>query len=218
MVRFLPGRSLAAKLAVAMLLACLAVFALILLSVHHWTRELLLSHIRREGEAILAGTAARIDGELLGVEEAPRRLAHAVGDERPAPAALQRDLCAIVAANPTVFGAAAAFEPGAFAPDLAAFSPYCYREGKALRVKDLALDGYGYPQRDWYRLPRDAGEPRWSEPYFDEGGGGVLMATFSVPVKDAAGQVLGIATADVALEWLQRLMSGIRVGRTGYAF
>jgi phosphoserine phosphatase RsbU/P len=213
-----PRRSLAAKLALGLLLACVAVFALILLDVHRWTRAMLLAQIQREGDAVIAGVAARIDGELLRVEEAPRRLAHVVGQEHPARTALERDLCLIVAANSTVFGSAAAFEPGAFAPGLDAFSPYCYREGTAFRVKDLALGGYDYPRRDWYRLPRERGQPLWSEPYFDEGGGGILMATFSVPMKDAQGRVTGIATADVALEWLQSLMSEIHVGRTGYAF
>jgi sigma-B regulation protein RsbU (phosphoserine phosphatase) len=217
-MRLLTGRSLAVKLALALLLASVAVYALILVDVHRWTRAMLLEHIQREGAAVIDGGAARIDGELLRVEEAPRRLAHTLGQQRPDAAQLERDLCGIVATSPTVFGSAAAFEPGAFAPGLEAFSPYCYRDGGALRVKDLALDGYDYPRRDWYRLPRDHGEPLWSEPYFDEGGGGILMATFSVPVMGDDGNVLGIATADVALEWLQRLMSGIRVGRTGYAF
>jgi sigma-B regulation protein RsbU (phosphoserine phosphatase) len=123
-----------------------------------------------------------------------------------------------VAVSPTVFGSAAAFEPGAFDRRLPGFSPYCFRDGGALKVKDLALGGYDYPTRDWYRLPRDLGEPLWSEPYFDEGGGGVLMATYSVPVRGAGGSLLGIATADVTLEWLQQLMSGIKIGPTGYAF
>ena len=133
-----PSRSLAAKLALGLLLACVAVFALILLDVHRWTRAMLLAQIQREGDAVIAGVAARIDGELLRVEEAPRRLAQAVGQQRPARTELERDLCVIVAANSTVFGSAAAFEPGEFAPGVDAFSPYCYREGPALRVKDLA--------------------------------------------------------------------------------
>jgi sigma-B regulation protein RsbU (phosphoserine phosphatase) len=218
-VRFLPGRSLAVKLALALLVACVAVVALILLNVHRWTRTILLQHIRREGEAVIAWAAARIDGELARVEEAPRLFALALGMELPERADIERSLCGIVSASPTVFGAAAAFEPRAYALGLEAFSPYCYREAGSLRVKDLAQGGYDYPRRDWYRLPKQRGEPLWSEPYFDEGGGGVLMVTFSVPVRSAGeGRLLGIATADVTLAWLQRFMSGIRVGRTGYAF
>ncbi|HET7294404.1 MAG TPA: SpoIIE family protein phosphatase [Vicinamibacteria bacterium] len=212
------GRSLAAKLALALLAAGLAVYLLILLDVHRWTREMLVGHIRRQGDAVIEAAAARIEAQLLRVEETARRLAHSLLQGLPARAALERELCANVALSPTVFGSAAAFEPGAFDVRLPRFSPYCYREGDGLKVKDLAQGGYGYETQDWYRFPRDRGAPLWSEPYFDEGGGGILMATYSLPVREPGGRLLGIATADVALEWLQQLMSGIKVGATGYAF
>jgi len=211
-------RSLAMKLALALLGACLLVYLLILLDVHRWTRALLLQSIQRQGDSVIEAAAARIDAQLLRVEEAPRRLALGLTQQLPSREALERELCANVDASPTVFGSAAAFEPGAFAPGLQAFSPYCYRGSGGREIKDLAKDGYDYPSRDWYRLSRDRGEALWSEPYFDEGGGGILMATYSVPIRGADGRLRGIATADVALEWLQRLVSGIRVGRTGYAF
>ena len=214
----LLGRSLAAKLAAALLGASLAVYLAILLDVHRWTREMLQEQIRRQGDAVIEAAAARIEAELLRVEEAPRRLGRSLAEGIPVRSALERDLCANVALSPTVFGSAAAFEPGAFEPGRRWFSPYCYREAGGLRVKDLAEGGYDYPAHDWYRLPRDRGEPIWSEPYFDEGGGGVLMATYSVPVRGAGARLLGIATADVALAWLQRLLSRIKVGPTGYAF
>jgi sigma-B regulation protein RsbU (phosphoserine phosphatase) len=211
-------RSLALKLALALLGACLPVYLLMLLDVHRWTRALLLQSIQRQGDSVIDAAAARIDAQLLRVEEAPRRLALGLVQQLPTREALERELCANVDASPTVFGSAAAFEPEAFAPGLLAFSPYCYRATRGREIKDLAQGGYDYPARDWYRLPRDSGRALWSEPYFDEGGGGILMATYSVPIRDAGGRMRGIATADVALEWLQRLVSGIRVGDTGYAF
>jgi sigma-B regulation protein RsbU (phosphoserine phosphatase) len=217
-MRLPSPRSLAVKLALALLGACLLVYLLMLLDVHRWTKALLLRSIQRQGESVIEAAAARIDAQLLRVEEAPRRMALGLAQQLPTRDVLERALCANVDASPTVFGSAAAFEPDAFAPGLAAFSPYCYRGSAGHEVKDLAQDGYDYPSRDWYRLPRDRGLALWSEPYFDEGGGGILMATYSVPVRDAAGRLRGIATADVALQWLQRLLSGIRVGDTGYAF
>jgi sigma-B regulation protein RsbU (phosphoserine phosphatase) len=217
-MRLFPTRSLAAKLTLALVGASLAVFLLMLVDIHHWTRNMLREHIQREGDALIDAAAARIDAALLRVEEAPRRLALSLAAGLPSRDALERDLCANVAAGgKTVFGSAAAFEPGAF-EGRKAFSPYCYREGEELRVKNLGEGGYDYPRHDWYRLPRERGAPLWSEPYFDEGGGGVLMATYSVPISDAHGRTLGIATADVALEWLQVLLRGIKVGRSGYAF
>jgi len=215
------GRSLAFRLVLALGGAGLGVFLLILADVHAWTRALLLEHIRREGDAVIDAAAARIDAELLRVQEASARLALGLQQRRPPRPELEQALCQNVAANTTVFGSAAAFEPGAFAATLEGFSPYCYRAGDSLSVRDLAQGAYDYPSQDWYRQPRDRGVPLWSEPYFDEGGGGILMATYSVPFRESGApgsRILGVATADVALEWLQRLMSGLKVGRGGYAF
>jgi phosphoserine phosphatase RsbU/P len=213
-------RSLAAKLALAILSGCLVVYLAILVDVHEQTRLMLAERIQREGANVIDAAAARIDAELRRVEEAPTGLAEALRRQHLDRQGLEDALCQRVSANATIFGAAAAFEPRAFDPGIQAFSPYCYREGGRLRVKDLGLGSYAYHVQDWYRRPREQGQALWSEPYFDEGGGGILMATYSVPVRDGAdaGRVIGIATADVALEWLQRFMAGIRVGRGGYAF
>jgi sigma-B regulation protein RsbU (phosphoserine phosphatase) len=211
--------SLAARLSIVLVAACLAVFLLILADVHRWTREVIGAHVQREGEALIQAAAARIEVSLVRVEEAPRRLSAGIAaGGLPSRGALERELCASVGERDTaVFGAAAAFEPGVF-EGLAAFAPYCYRKGEERPVKDLAQGGYDYAQQRWYTSAARAGLSRWSEPYFDEGGGEVLMATYSVPIRDAGERILGVATADVTLEWLQLLLKEVRVGTSGYAF
>ena len=214
------SRSLAAKLALAILSGCLVVYLAILFDVHEQTRRMLAERIEREGANVSDAAASRIDAELRRVEEAPTGLADTLGRRDLDRDALESALCNLVVANPTVFGAAAAFEPGAFEAGLPAFAPYCYREADRMRVKDLGQGSYAYASRDWYRRPREQQRALWSEPYFDEGGGSILMATYSVPFGGGASGdgVRGIATADVALEWLQRFMAQVRVGRGGYAF
>jgi sigma-B regulation protein RsbU (phosphoserine phosphatase) len=86
---------------------------------------------------------------------------------------------------------------------------------------DLAADGnYRYDVQDWYTLPRDLGHSIWTEPYFDEGAGNILMVTYAVPIRPAGrtNGFLGVATCDVSLEWLTKLLGSLRVGQNGYAF
>ena len=45
--------------------------------------------------------------------------------------------------------------------------------------------------------PRDAGEALWTEPYFDDGGGDVLMTTRTVPFR-RDDTFWGVATIDIA--------------------
>jgi sigma-B regulation protein RsbU (phosphoserine phosphatase) len=218
-VRLFRNWSLAARLSVVMVGACLAVFVLILVDVHRWTREVIREHIEREGAAVIEAAAARIEASLVRVEEAPRQLSSSIAARGlPSRGELERELCASVGQRETaIFGAAAAFEPREFA-GLPSFAPYCYRRGEERPLKDLAEGGYDYAQQAWYTAAARSGLSRWSEPYFDEGGGEVLMATYSVPIRDSRERIVGVATADVALEWLQRLLREARVGTTGYAF
>lgn len=54
---------------------------------------------------------------------------------------------------------------------------------------------------DWYQIPRLLNKPYWSEPYYDEGGGNIIMTTYSYPIYDMQGNMVAIFTADLSLEW-----------------
>jgi phosphoserine phosphatase RsbU/P len=61
----------------------------------------------------------------------------------------------------------------------------------------------------------------WSEPYHDEGAGNITMSTYSVPFyRNIKGErkLAGVVTADISLEWLQEMVSSIKIAETGYAF
>ena len=115
-----------------------------------------------------------------------------------------------VSANPLVFGAAIAFEPGTF-PGRRLFGPYAYRQGSDLtEIVTTELDyDYTLPEWDWWHRPRDASTGVWTEPYFDEGGGNIYMTTFSAPFfRD--GRFAGVATIDIPLEPLKQLITSLQ--------
>jgi signal transduction histidine kinase len=122
-----------------------------------------------------------------------------------------------VASNPLVFGAALAFEPGEFS-GRHLFGPYVYRQGKDLtEIVSTELDyDYTQPEWDWWHLPRKALAGVWTEPYFDEGGGNIYMTTFSVPIFEDS-HFIGVATIDIPLEPLKRLISSLQ-GDQGQRF
>jgi phosphoserine phosphatase RsbU/P len=114
---------------------------------------------------------------------------------------LERLLRTNVSDTKTAFGAAVAFEPRAFAPDRERFSRYVCRSAQdhGVIVRDLAYD---YTAWDWYRLPRESRKVVWTEPYFDRGGGEILMCTCSAPFFRGE-EFQGVATVDVSLEDLR---------------
>lgn len=122
-------------------------------------------------------------------------------DEQELYALLQRT----VSNSPLVYGAAIAFEPGVF-KNRPLFCPYVYRAGDGLKSLDIGAEAYDYtkPEWEWYVRPKALGASLWTEPYFDEGAGNILMVTYSVPFyRD--GTFAGIATVDLDLGRLPSL-------------
>ena len=117
----------------------------------------------------------------------------------------------IVEENPSVMGSTIALVPD-YNKKLPLFAPYvCRTADGSTELKSLATEAYDYPSQEWFTEPLKYGYGYWSEPYIDEGGGEVLMTTYSVPVTDDAGRVAAVLTADVSLDWLTELIGSLRV-------
>ena len=105
----------------------------------------------------------------------------------------------VVSENSLVVGSTIALVPE-YNKQRPLYAPYVTRDMASGEIRTLSLI-----------KPMEQQEGYWSEPYFDEGGGNVLMTTFSLPVKDRNGKIGAILTADISLEWLSKLMGDIKV-------
>ncbi len=161
-----------------------------------------------EGEMtrLAVNFAARFEGafrEAAAVAEATARFMETQPDlsERQ----IYSQLRANVAQIPAIYGAAMAFEPGSYKADDSLYSPYVHRDGQAMREMNITrevYDWYGDEQWQWFRLPKRLEHGVWTDPYFDEGAGNVLMVTYSAPFfRD--GRFRGVTTVDVMLPTLQ---------------
>ena len=123
---------------------------------------------------------------------------------------LYSQLRANVSQRELIYGSALAFEPGSF-EGRPLCGPYVYRNGDVLAQLDISTDSYDYtePEWQWYCAPRDEHRSLWTEPYFDEGAGDILMCTYAVPFS-RSGRFWGVTTVDIPLEPLNQK---IRVDR-----
>jgi sigma-B regulation protein RsbU (phosphoserine phosphatase) len=190
-------------------------FALALVYSFLVSRTLVLEDASRIAVRTAESHAHEIEGILRSAEEGTRLLASTLEHTTVSPAELEQVIRAFVEGNPRLYGSAAAV-----APERQAYAPYFYREGKETKRVDLASGSYRYWEKDWYTAAASSGQPRWSEPYFDEGGGEVLMVTYSVPVfRSEAGErkLLGVVTADLATEWLREVVESEDLEGAAYA-
>jgi len=211
-------RSLTTRLIVWILLSCGVVFLVTLRYSNTRSRQTAEEVARREADAEARQVIARIESGVRRIEDSTRLLASSLETLDPSDAELEALLRQYVAGRRRVFGAAAAFEPGAWRAGIERYAPYVCRDVASpdtLLRKDLARDGYRYFERDWYTRPLRSGEPGWSEPYLDEGGGEARMVTFSVPLfRDGPDgrQIRGVVTSDLTLDWLNAAAQGIAEG------
>ena len=128
------------------------------------------------------------------------------------PDSLERIPQRVVSENPVVVGSTMALVPN-YSEKHPFYAPYAARdlETSKIRMLSLATEEYDYPSMEWFTKPLELNDSYWSEPYFDENGGDILMTTFSMPIKDKDGVVAAILTADISLDWLTNLIGGLKV-------
>ena len=133
------------------------------------------------------------------------------------PDSLVRVTQRIIADNPVVKGSTVALVPG-YSKRYPLFAPYtAVRPDGSMESLSLATEEYDYPSQEWFTKPIEQDAGYWSEPYFDEGGGNILMVTYSMPIKDAKGQTAAVLTADISLDWLTELVGNIHVYPNAYS-
>lgn len=102
----------------------------------------------------------------------------------------------LVALNEHIVGSAIAMKPGYFPQKDRLYAPFAYPESKVGQPRTKLLP-YDYTEQDWYSKPVKADSSMWSEPYTDIGGSGLLIYTYSQPIHNSKGNVIGVLTADV---------------------
>ncbi|MFH0879561.1 MAG: methyl-accepting chemotaxis protein [Lentisphaerota bacterium] len=213
---------LAFKLGSLMILGTSLIFGAVFTYQYVNNVEILFQNASENARNLTLSTLNKIEAVLKSVEKTPAFLAAVLENSELSGERELMDLGAnAVAANPEIYGSMFAFEPFSFDKSRQYFGPYHFREKKLIKTTWLGNENYNYFNLDWYALPRELGRPVWTEPYMDEGGTDLLLSTFSVPYchKKGGKRVFwGVVTADITLDWLEKIVDSVKVLRTGYAF
>ena len=160
--------------------------------------------------------AERVEESMNGWVQIPSNVAYTLeSDAFTAEPELEAFLRRVVQHNSDVHGCCIAFEPGSFTPGKHFYAPYWHWTGKDVSFVQVGNPEYDYFKWEWYAEPKRTGRKMWTEPFFDEGGGDVMMTTYCVPFR-RDGVFRGVATVDVALEQLIKETKEVPVGREGY--
>ena len=112
--------------------------------------------------------------------------------------------------NPDLVGCAVAFVPDYFPDQGHWFEPYVVRlPDGSFEHRQIGSASHDYFQSPWYTKAITQEQGYWSEPYYDDVGAVMMLCTYSLPLRDPEGNVVGVFGADVGLGWLSDQMREI---------
>lgn len=214
-------RGIAFKLALLILGCALIILTAILAYNYLYSRDIILRQSEANSRNLAHETTSRIDSVLSGVQKVANNIAFSLEDTTLSKEEILELNRRVLANNPEIYGMVIAFEPYLMESDELYFAPYHYRSNGRISFTKLGGPDYRYFYMDWYQIPKELERAAWTEPYNDEGGGNILMATYSVPfyrTVNGEKEFAGVVTADVSLDWLEDMLGDIKLFDTGYAF
>ncbi len=218
MLKKLP---IAAKLSIYILSATAFIFAVVYSYNLIITRAFFSEQLEMKANVIAKLNLKNIETMIESIEKIGQGIVQYTENAENDSLNLNRFLREVVKSNSELYGSTIAYEPFMFDSTKKLFAPYYYKKNLKTLYEDLATPEYNYPLWHWYTVPKQIKHKRWSDPYFDEGGGNIMMSTYSTPFYRSINNkrvFAGIATCDLSLEWLKILFNEIAINENCIPF
>jgi phosphoserine phosphatase RsbU/P len=211
------NNSFSARLSFYVILLTALLFVGASIAVSNYSRKLIKKEAIRNASNQLKATNLEIETILLGVSVAIDNLSEEVVEQ--AELGNRENIFEItkkvVKQNEHIIGSDIALEPYYF-PDTKYFSPYSFDRGDSIITTQVGCDSYAYQYMEWYQIPKYLKRPYWTDPFFDEGAGNIMMCTYTRPLYDSKNNFIGVLTADLPINWLTEMVNSIKPYKSSY--
>jgi signal transduction histidine kinase/HAMP domain-containing protein len=221
MKKWISKLGLSSKMILLIFTNVFIVIAVVLAYVYKVSHDTIYTNLKENSRLLTLSTANEVEKILYSVQMIPDNFSQIIESENYSIEEIEKLLKISVQNNHEIFGAMIAFEPDYNSPANKYSTIYVAKGDNQVTFEHIGKDNYNDHMMDWYLIPKELGKPLWSEPYYDEGRENVVISTYSVPLyKTINGKkkFIGVLAADLSLEWLQKIVSRIKVYETGYAF
>jgi sigma-B regulation protein RsbU (phosphoserine phosphatase) len=158
----------------------------------------------------------QINGILYKIEEQTRNSAYLIGELSLGHKEQEQFFIQQVQSDVETFAICVAFTPEYLANHPGVTSHLFYASDSLIVHKEINNQANEYQLEDWFIIPYAKKKTYWSEPWVDRNSGTEPITSFSVPIEKD-GKVIGIVRTDISLKVLQRIVTSVRVSKTGYA-
>lgn len=212
------SRSFATRLSIYVLSFTLIVFATIMGLFYKYSHEKVTNYAIEHTHGLLNNIATEITGQLRSVETTINQSVWVLERNINQPDSLHNVITAIIKNNPLIVGSGIAFVPNYYKEKGKYFMPYVSFRNNKINYQVLGSQNYDYPYKDWYLIPKMLKQDYWSEPYYDEGGGNIIMSTYSKPLYNNRGELYAIFIASISLSQFTDNISLMKPYSTSYTY
>ncbi|MBR1990799.1 MAG: SpoIIE family protein phosphatase [Bacteroidales bacterium] len=136
------------------------------------------------------------------------------------PEIIQAITRAVVKNTPNMLGAGIAYKADYF-PEYGrwyeVYSKKAVLGSKAeIETRMIGSSVHDYFQSKWYQNGLAVDHCVWSDPYYDNEGGGQMLMTCSLPIRNQRGEIVAVAGVDISLERLQHISQYLQVYKESY--
>ena len=175
------------------------------------SRAIIITQAEKTVRNLVRETTGKIDRMMSGVETAVSSQRWLIREKLSQPDYMYTIVRELVENNAFIVGSTVAFTPYYYRDKGLYYAPYACRDPKGKLIAfELGSDSNRYHEQEWFAECVKARQPIWSRPYFDEGGGKIMMSTYSAPIFDAKTNICAVFTADISLEQLLKYVASIR--------
>jgi len=221
MKNWIPKRGISFKLVLTIFANVFIITAIILLYIYKVSHDEISTNLKENSRLLTLSTVNQVEKILTGVQKVPDNFSKVIESGNYSAEELEKLLKLVVENNDEIFGAEISFEKDYNSISNKYSTIYVSKNKNKIQINLIGKNNYHDQIHDWYLIPKELGKPLWSEPYIDENGGNIVMSTYSVPLyKIIKGKkiFIGILAVDLSLDWMQKIISSIKVFDTGYAF
>ena len=217
-MKLLFKHSFAGKVSAYIITLIMIIFCGVMALFYKVSREKIVKSSIRHSADMLANMSQQIDAQLQSVAHSINNTAWVADANINHTDSIKSLLRHNIQNNPLIIGGSVAYEPDTINGREHLKMIYSSVVDSTVTFSELGDANYYYPKMDWYRIPKKIRHGYWSEPYFDEGAGNVIMVTYSLPLINAAGKVYAIYTADISLLKFTDLVEKIQPFPDSYSF
>jgi sigma-B regulation protein RsbU (phosphoserine phosphatase) len=186
--------------------------------IQYWySREGIRDEVVHRAQTELKVKSLTIKNATLEVETAARNMIWVVEENLQYPDSMYSVIRRLLINNPNILGCGITFKPNYYQSKGYWYEPYgARRENGEIETTQLANENHDYTKMDFYGVPMQTGQPQWSEPYLDSDGARAMLTTYSLPIHDSDGKIVGIMGLDVSLDWMNEYLNSQRIYPSSY--